>query len=137
MTGTRRWRPSARLRDRWKQADRRARPRRRTRQATQATSTRKFLPPKYKRQLDRCRTSARRIAYQAMASSADRRRYPRIAAPVYYRPAGPNFLHHRRAPKDVSLGGMRVYSDEEMSVGTPLEIELLLTEDTTTRCWAR
>jgi hypothetical protein len=32
---------------------------------------------------------------------------------------------------------MRVYSDDEMSVGTPLEIELLLTDDTTTRCWAR
>ncbi len=46
-------------------------------------------------------------------------------------------MHHQRATRDVSLGGMRVYSDDEISVGTALEIELLLSEDTMTRCWAR
>jgi c-di-GMP-binding flagellar brake protein YcgR len=72
-----------------------------------------------------------------MAAPADRRRYPRMAATVYYRPAGPAFLHHRRASVDVSPGGMRVYSDEEMIVGDSVELELLLGEDATARCWAR
>jgi c-di-GMP-binding flagellar brake protein YcgR len=72
-----------------------------------------------------------------MRSSANRRRYPRVAAPVFYRPAGPEFLHHRRATQDVGLGGMRVYSDEHISVGTRLEIELLLDENTSARCWVR
>jgi len=72
-----------------------------------------------------------------MRPSADRRRFPRVLAHVYYRPAGPDFLHHRRAARNVSLGGMRVYSDEELTVGTPLEIELLLDDSTTARCRAR
>ena len=72
-----------------------------------------------------------------MAAPADRRRYPRVAATVYYRPAGPAFLHHRRSSVDVSPGGMRVYSDEELIVGDSVELELLLAEDTTARCWAR
>jgi PilZ domain len=32
---------------------------------------------------------------------------------------------------------MRVYSDEELPVGESLELELLLVDDTTVRCWAR
>jgi PilZ domain-containing protein len=72
-----------------------------------------------------------------MAANADRRRYPRMAAPVYYRPAGPAFLHHRRSTINVGLGGMRVYSDEEMTVGERVELELLLSEATAARCWAR
>lgn len=72
-----------------------------------------------------------------MRSAANRRRFPRIAAPVFYRPAGPDFLHHRRATVDISLGGMRVYSDDELTIGTALEIDLLLDQDTTARCWAR
>jgi len=72
-----------------------------------------------------------------MAAPADRRRYPRVAAPVYYRPAGPAFLHHRRSSVNVGLGGMRVYSDEQMTVGDTVELELLLAEDVTARCWAR
>ena len=69
--------------------------------------------------------------------SPDRRRFPRIAAPVYYRPAGPSFMHHRRSSLNVSLGGMRVYSDEEVRVGQRLELELLLGDGATARCWAR
>ncbi len=72
-----------------------------------------------------------------MRSPANRRRFPRIATPVYYRPAGPAFLHHRRATVDISLGGMRVYSDDELSIGTQLEIELLLDAEQTLRCWVR
>jgi c-di-GMP-binding flagellar brake protein YcgR len=60
-----------------------------------------------------------------------------MAAAVYYRPAGPGFLHHRRSSVNVSLGGMRVYSDEKLTVGETLELDLLLDEETTARCWAR
>jgi c-di-GMP-binding flagellar brake protein YcgR len=60
-----------------------------------------------------------------------------MAATVYYRPAGPGFLHHRRSSVNVSLGGMRVYSDEKLTVGEALELDLLLDEETTARCWAR
>jgi len=67
----------------------------------------------------------------------NRRRYPRLAAPVFFRPAGPAFLHHKRATIDISLGGLRVYSDDDLKVGTPLEIDLLLDETTTARCWVR
>jgi c-di-GMP-binding flagellar brake protein YcgR len=72
-----------------------------------------------------------------MQSPANRRRYPRIAAAVFYRPAGPTLLHHQRATIDVSLGGMRVYTDDEMAVGTRLDIELILDDQKTARCWAR
>ncbi len=72
-----------------------------------------------------------------MRPSANRRRYPRIAAPVFYRPAGPGVFHHRRATVDVSLGGMRAYTDDELRVGMRLEIDLILTDEDTARCWAR
>jgi hypothetical protein len=61
----------------------------------------------------------------------------RLAAPVFYRPAGPAFLHHRRATVNVSAGGMRVYSDDRLAVGTPLDLELVLGGGATVRCWAR
>ena len=32
---------------------------------------------------------------------------------------------------------MRVYSDEELQIGASLELELLLMDETTARCWAR
>lgn len=32
---------------------------------------------------------------------------------------------------------MRVYSDEELPVGESLELELLLVDEVTARCWAR
>jgi c-di-GMP-binding flagellar brake protein YcgR len=60
-----------------------------------------------------------------------------MAAAVYYRPAGPGYLHHRRSSVNVSLGGMRVYSDEKLTVGETLELDLLLDKETTARCWAR
>ncbi len=72
-----------------------------------------------------------------MSEAGNRRRYPRIAAPLFYVPAEPSLLHHRRAAVDVSLGGMRAYADEELAVGTRLEIELLLDDAVSARCWAR
>lgn len=63
---------------------------------------------------------------------AERRRFPRVKAPIYCRPA------HRRLPRrevvDVGLGGMRVYSDEPVSVGTRFEVEMFLPSGESVTC---
>lgn len=56
----------------------------------------------------------------------DRRRYRRIRAALYCRPAGVQFLARQREPVDVSLGGVRIYSDDDMAVGTLLKMEFFL-----------
>ncbi len=54
----------------------------------------------------------------------DRRRFPRLSVPVYYRPAR---LFGPRAPaRDLSLGGVRILTDDSLAVGKRLEIELFL-----------
>lgn len=62
----------------------------------------------------------------------DRRRFPRVKAPIYCRPA------HRRLPKrqvvDVGLGGMRVYSDEPFDVGAKFQVELFLPDGESVAC---
>lgn len=67
---------------------------------------------------------------------SDRRRYPRVQADVVCRPAGVGLLHHRRNTQDISLGGMRVYSDEPFSVGSRLDLDVMLPDNTSVRCWA-
>ena len=57
--------------------------------------------------------------------SSDRRRYRRLNAPVFVRPAG-RLLLPRREVGDIGLGGMRVYSDEPHRPGSRLDMELLL-----------
>ena len=59
-------------------------------------------------------------------SGKDRRRYRRIRAPLYCRPAGVQFLARQREPVDVSLGGVRIFSDDELAVGTLLKMEFFL-----------
>ena len=54
----------------------------------------------------------------------ERRRFPRVALPTLYRPAG--LLGPRRPARDVSQGGIRVNTDEALSEGTRLEIEMFL-----------
>lgn len=76
------------------------------------------------------------IGRDAPAGFDNRRRFPRIQAAVFYRPAGPSFLHHRRATVNVGVGGMRVYSDEAVDVGSRVELDLLVGEEIV-RCWAR
>ena len=56
----------------------------------------------------------------------DRRRFPRLNVPVLYRPA--RLLGPRKPAQDVSRGGIRVYTDEPLELGTRLEIELFLPE---------
>ncbi len=66
------------------------------------------------------------------AGGDERRRFPRLNAPVYFRPA------HRRLPRrrvvDVGVGGMRVYSDESIAVGSRLEVELFLPDASSVTC---
>jgi hypothetical protein len=42
---------------------------------------------------------------------------------VYWRPAGVDFLEGRRQPVDVSLGGVRIFSDQPMQIGELLKME--------------
>jgi c-di-GMP-binding flagellar brake protein YcgR len=58
--------------------------------------------------------------------TADRRKYRRIRAPLYCRPAGMHFLARQREPVDVSLGGIRIFSDEALRVGELLKMEFFL-----------
>lgn len=56
----------------------------------------------------------------------DRRRDRRIRVPLYCRPAGVRLLARQREPVDVSLGGVRIFSDEELHVGQLLKMEFFL-----------
>ena len=67
---------------------------------------------------------------------ADRRRYPRVDANVLCRPAGVALFHHKRNTQDISLGGMRVFTDEEFRPGNKLELEVLLPDGSIVLCWA-
>lgn len=68
---------------------------------------------------------------------SDRRRYPRVNANVLCRPAGLRLTHHKRNARDVSLGGMRVFSDEQFEVGSQLDLDVFLADGSTIRCWAQ
>ncbi len=55
--------------------------------------------------------------------TTDRRHHPRLNAPILWRVTG---LRHATTPVDVSVGGIRMYSDDALEVGTRLELELLV-----------
>lgn len=57
---------------------------------------------------------------------ADRRRFPRVKAPVLVRPASVLTLLIPREVADISAGGLRTYADEARRPGERLELELLL-----------
>jgi hypothetical protein len=74
---------------------------------------------------------------EALASSAllvkawsvgadERRRDRRIQAPVYCRPAGVTLLARHGQPVDLSLGGVRVYSDDKYRVGELVKLEFFV-----------
>lgn len=67
---------------------------------------------------------------------SDRRRYPRVQADVLCRAAGTKLFHHKRNTQDISLGGMRVFSDERFGVGKRLDLDVLLPQGESVRCWA-
>ena len=56
--------------------------------------------------------------------SAERRKFRRIQAPLYCRPAGMEFLARQREPIDVSLGGARIYSDLPLKIGELMKLEI-------------
>ena len=58
----------------------------------------------------------------------ERRRYRRIQAPVFCRPARLQIMHQAI---DVSMGGVRVYSDMEVEKGEQLKLELFLPDGVT------
>ena len=62
------------------------------------------------------------------ANDQDRRKYRRIRAALYCRPAGVKFLARQREPVDISLGGVRIYSDDELRVGELLKMEFFLVD---------
>jgi c-di-GMP-binding flagellar brake protein YcgR len=53
----------------------------------------------------------------------DRRHHRRLNAPVLWRVTG---LRTVGTPVDVSVGGIRMYSDDALEVGARLELELLV-----------
>ena len=57
----------------------------------------------------------------------DRRRFRRIQAPIYCRPAGVKILQ-KRAPIDLSLGGVRIFSDEGFPIGVTMKLEVFVTD---------
>jgi len=67
----------------------------------------------------------------------ERRKFRRLKAPVFYRPVGLSLLKRLRGKDvreravDISLGGVRIYSDDELKVGSRLELDLFLPDDTT------
>jgi hypothetical protein len=58
----------------------------------------------------------------------DRRKYRRIQAAVYCRPAGVRFLARHRPAVDVSLGGIRIFSDEPYRVGQLVKMEFFVVD---------
>ena len=54
----------------------------------------------------------------------DRRRFPRVKVPIYYRSA--RLFGPRKPAHDLSVGGIRIFTDDALSVGKRLEIELFL-----------
>ena len=56
----------------------------------------------------------------------ERRQYRRIQAPVYCRPGGVSLLARNRQPVDLSLGGVRVYSDDKYRVGELVKMEFFV-----------
>ncbi len=61
-----------------------------------------------------------------MTADPDRRRYRRVKAPIFIRPMGPLARSLTREIGDISLGGLRAYSDDQRRPGERLELELLL-----------
>jgi c-di-GMP-binding flagellar brake protein YcgR len=74
------------------------------------------------------------VSDAAELSSAERRRYPRVTLPVYYRPARLRAGHPAKPLLNIGLGGVRVYSDEILHLGERLEIELFFADNTTLTC---
>lgn len=63
-------------------------------------------------------------------SGHERRRYRRLQAPILIRPVSALASRVRQRVNDISLGGLRAYSDENQKPGARLELELFLSDET-------
>lgn len=63
-------------------------------------------------------------------SATDRRRYRRVQAPLFVRPASALARAPARQLTNVSLGGLRAFTDETYKMKQRLEIELFLPDQT-------
>lgn len=61
-----------------------------------------------------------------MGMDEERRKYRRIQAAVYCRPAGVGLLERRREAVDISLGGVRVFSDDSYRIGALVKMEFFV-----------
>jgi hypothetical protein len=68
-------------------------------------------------------------------SNLDKRRFPRVKAPVLYRPI--KLLGPRRRILNISPGGVRIFSDEQLREEDQLELELFLPNGQTIVATAR
>ncbi len=65
----------------------------------------------------------------------ERRRFPRVQVPVYYRSA--RLFGPRKPAHDVSRGGIRIFTDDALVIGKRLEIELFLPDGGSLTCDVR
>ena len=68
-------------------------------------------------------------------SSRDRRRFRRLDVPICYR--GARLLGPRQTARDVSLGGLKIATDDALKVGKRIEIELFLADELRVTCTVR
>jgi c-di-GMP-binding flagellar brake protein YcgR len=65
----------------------------------------------------------------------ERRRYPRVVAPVYYMTL--NSLGPKRHVSNLSLGGVRIFSDDRLEIEGRLELEFFLPDGSTVKAMAK
>ena len=68
-------------------------------------------------------------------SNTERRQYPRVMASVFYK--APEHLSPKRRVSDLSLGGVRIYSDERLNMEGRLELEFFLPDGSTVKATAK
>jgi len=64
-----------------------------------------------------------------MSERVDRRLFRRVKADVLVRPTGALAGRPHRRVNDISMGGLRVYADDEHHLGERMELEVLLGEE--------
>ena len=70
-----------------------------------------------------------------MPEGDERRRFSRVNVPVYYR--GARLFGPRKPARDISRGGIRILTDDDLKVGKRLEIELFLPDGGSLSCDVR
>ena len=68
-------------------------------------------------------------------NKTDRRRFPRVMAPVFYR--AQKISAEKQRVSNLSLVGVRIYSDERLNVGERLELEVFLPDASTVEARAK